>query len=227
MEEYDLTLGIDDAGRGPLVGPMSLAGCLVTKELEAEFKKLGVRDSKTLTDKKREELAEEIRKKAVSFFVNLTYPSEIDSRNAVGLNLNKIEAIKSAEIVNNLTKNVDKKIKVIIDCPSPNKTAWKAYLLRHIDRKDLNILCEHKADRDYVACSAASVLAKSEREKQVAILKEKLGIDFGSGYTSDSLTIEFLKNFSKQFKKDGIFRETWATFQDFKKEKEQKRLGEY
>ena len=55
-----LTLGIDDAGRGPVIGPMILAGCLIGPEIEKEFKELGVRDSKQLTPKRREELAEEI-----------------------------------------------------------------------------------------------------------------------------------------------------------------------
>ncbi len=223
-----LILGIDDAGRGPLIGPMAMAGCLVTKKLEKEFKKLGVKDSKMLTDNKREFLASEIRKKALRFYVTLVHPYEIDARASAGLNLNKIEAIKSAEIINYLTKDIHEQVRVIIDCPSTNREAWRRYLLQHIIKKEnLIIACEHKADRDYVACSAASVLAKSEREKQVSIIKKKIGKDFGSGYTSDPATIEFLKKYSQEHKKDGIFRESWATFQNHKKQKEQKKLGEF
>ena len=47
-----LLLGIDDAGRGPVIGPMVLAGCLIDEETEKEFKKIGVKDSKKLTQKK-------------------------------------------------------------------------------------------------------------------------------------------------------------------------------
>lgn len=207
---------------------MVLAGCLVTKKLEKEFKKLGVKDSKMLSPPRREFLASIIRKKALSFYVTLTHPYEIDARASAGLNLNKIEAIKSAEIINNLTKNIHELVRVIIDCPSTNKEAWKKYLLQHINKKENLILaCEHKADRDYVACSAASILAKSEREKQVALIKKQIGKDFGSGYTSDPITINFLKKYSKEHKKDGIFRETWSTFQNNKKQKEQKKLGEF
>ena len=51
--ERKLILGIDDAGRGPVIGPMVLAGCLITEETEKELKRLGVKDSKQLTKKRR------------------------------------------------------------------------------------------------------------------------------------------------------------------------------
>jgi len=223
-----LILGIDDAGRGPLIGPMTLAGCLVTKDIEKYFKEIRVRDSKLLSARTREYLAKKIREKAISYHITISHPSEIDARASAGLNLNNIEAIKAAKIINKLTKNKKEKIRVIIDCPSPNKENWRKYVLRHIHKnKNLIIACEHKADRDYVAVSAASVLAKSAREKEVAKIKKKIGKDFGSGYPNDPKTIEFLKKYSKEHKKDGIFRETWATFQNHKKQKEQKKLAEF
>ena len=70
-KDKQLILGIDDAGRGPLIGPMTLAGCLITEELEKEFKELGVKDSKMLTAKRREFLAGKIREKALAFHITL------------------------------------------------------------------------------------------------------------------------------------------------------------
>ena len=61
-QDFELVLGIDDAGRGPLIGPMALAGVLINPETEKEFKTLGVRDSKLLGARKREDLASIIRK---------------------------------------------------------------------------------------------------------------------------------------------------------------------
>ena len=56
-----LILGIDDAGRGPVIGPMLLAGVLVDSEIEKEFIKMGIKDSKTILPRKRSMLAEEIK----------------------------------------------------------------------------------------------------------------------------------------------------------------------
>lgn len=228
MEKEQLIIGIDDAGRGPLIGPMALAGCLVTPSIEKYFKEIRVRDSKMLTARTREYLAKKIREKAISYHVTLTPPSEIDSRAGAGLNLNKIEAIKAAEIINKLTEKIHEPVRIVIDCPSPNRETWRQYVVEHVvNKKNLTIACEHKADKNHVAVSAASILAKSEREKEVAKITKKIGKDFGSGYPNDPKTIEFLNNHGKEHKKDGIFRETWATFQNHKKQKEQKKLGEF
>ena len=226
-KEY-LILGIDDAGRGPLIGPMALAGCLINRETESEFKKLGVKDSKLLSPKRREYLAKIIKEKALRFHITLTHPYEIDSRAGAGLNLNKIEAIKAAEIINNIVRASDEEIRAVIDCPSPNRESWKRYVVEHVmKKKNLTIACEHKADRDHVAVSAASILAKSMREREVAKIKKKINKDFGSGYPNDPKTLEFLKKYASEHKKDGIFRETWATFKNHKNQKEQRKLLDY
>ena len=71
-----LTLGIDDAGRGPVIGPMILAGCLLKKDVEKDLQKLGVKDSKQLTQKRREFLSKIIKEKAETCETNITLPSE-------------------------------------------------------------------------------------------------------------------------------------------------------
>jgi len=228
----ELILGIDDAGRGPLIGPMALAGCLITKQTEKEFRKADVKDSKLILPKKRESLAKKIKKESLDYHVCTVSAKEIDSKIKSGTNLNKIEAIKAAEIINKITDSQKKnqKIRVIIDCPSINKKSWRLYVLKDIidsKKKNLIIQCEHKADRDHIAVGAASILAKSEREKQVAKIKKKIGKDFGSGYPSDPMTKEFLKKYAKKFNDSGIFRKTWATFKNHKKEKEQKNIMDF
>jgi len=207
---------------------MALAGCLITEELEKEFKELGVKDSKMLTAKRREFLAEKIREKALAFYVTLAFPDRIDNGIKNGTNLNKIEAMEAAEIINRLTENIEGPIRIVIDCPSPNKEAWKNQVVSYVHFTDnLRIACEHKADRDHIAVGAASILAKSARESEVAKIRKKIGKDFGSGYPNDPKTTEFLKNHGKEHKKDGIFRESWATFKNHKKQKEQKNLSDF
>ena len=188
----ELILGIDDAGRGPVIGPMVLAGCLVNKDTENKFVRMGIRDSKMLAPKKREAFAEEIKKSAFAFYEVLVSVDEIDGKRADNLNLNQREAVAAAQIINKLNKGKDK-IQVIIDCPSTNIPAWKEYLEKFLIAKtNLSVLCAHKADVNYVVVSAASILAKTRRDAEVKKLKEKLGVDFGSGYSSDPNTKKFI-----------------------------------
>jgi len=222
-----LILGIDDSGRGPLIGPMIMAGCLIDSELEKEFRQEGVKDSKKLTDRRREILAEIVKTKALSYRIIIISPREIDGRTNAGINLNRIEAIKAADIINKINQGLDK-IKVVVDCPSPNIEKWRNTLKAYIDKKDnLEFVVEHKADVNHIACSAASIIAKSQREKEVRKIKRAIGKDFGSGYPSDPVTCKFLKDYAKEHKKDGIFRETWATWKNNLGKKEQKKLDSF
>ncbi len=219
-----LILGIDDAGRGPVIGPMVLAGCLIEEKAEKELKNLGVKDSKQLTQKRREFLAEKIKGLAETFEVVLAYPKEIDETNKIGINLNMLEALKTAEIVNKINKGYAK-IKVIVDCPSVSIEKWKDFLKTKInDISNLEISCEHKADQNYVAVSAASILAKCARETEMTKLKEKYGNEIGSGYCSDELTAKFLKKHSQTYGDRGIFRKTWSTWKNVSSAAEQKKL---
>ena len=108
-----LLLGIDDAGRGPVMGPMCLAGVIIKEEDEAPFAESGIKDSKLLTAKKRDQLVGQIKEKAVSFKAILVTPIEIDTGFGMKLNLNEVEALTCGDIINELTsklKETDKEI---------------------------------------------------------------------------------------------------------------------
>ena len=225
----ELILGIDDAGRGPVVGPMVLAGCLIDKKIEKELKALGVKDSKQLTPKRREFLDEKIKELAETFEAVIIHPETIDGdlESPDRTKLNEVEAIACAEIINKINKGFNK-IKVVLDCPSTNLTSWGDFLKQHIDNlSNLEISCEHKADQNHIAVSAASIIAKNLREKEMTSLKEKYGKGLGSGYSSDPVTREFIKNHASKYKNDGIFRKSWKTWKDLNMEKQQKKLGDF
>jgi len=211
-----LVIGIDDAGRGPLIGPMILAGVLLDENSEAGLKKLGVRDSKQVLHPKRVELAKIIKETVLSYHITKTFPEQIDKMISEGTNLNTIEAIKTAEIINELNDEKQKgKIKVIIDCPSVNTKAWLGTLKKYIKNiSNLILACEHKADVNYVAVSAASIIAKVAREEEVSKLREQYKEygNIGSGYPADPLTKEFLKKQGKQLENSGLFRKSWKTW---------------
>lgn len=220
-----LTIGVDDAGRGPIIGPMILAGVFMDSDKEMLLKKEGVADSKLLPHVKRVSLKDFIIKNSISSEVVIAFPEEIDSAIDSGKNsnLNVLEAKKMAEVINKLNPK-DKKVRVIVDCPSINTVSWKAKLLTFIEHPDnLEIKCEHKADFNYPVVSAASILAKVRREEEVSKLKDKYG-NTGSGYPSDPATKEFLKTKGKEFAGSGIFRKSWATWKALFPEPKQQTL---
>ena len=217
-----LILGIDDAGRGPVIGPMVLAGCILEEETKKGLKALGVRDSKQLTQKRREFLEKIIKEKSKGFETVVISPEDIDKKNGDGINLNHLEALAAAEIINKLNKGKEK-IKVVIDCPSTSILKWTDCLKMNVENlSNLEISCEHKADRNHVAVSAASILAKCAREREMEKLKKEFGPEIGSGYTSDPRTKKFLaKNVGNHRK---IFRKSWSTWKKAHSDSCQKKL---
>ncbi|MEK6741739.1 MAG: ribonuclease HII [Nanoarchaeota archaeon] len=219
-----LILGIDDAGRGPVIGPMVLAGCLVDSETEKEFKKLGVKDSKQLTQKRREFLEKIIKEKVKGFETVVITPNEIDTSNKEGIKLNEVEALAAAKIINKLNPE-NEKIKVIVDCPSVSIKSWQDYLKMHIKNlSNLEVSCEHKADINHVSVSAASILAKSQREREMDKLKKEFGDEIGSGYGADPVTKKFLAKNAANPKHTKLFRKTWSNWQKANQDSKQKKL---
>jgi len=220
----ELILGIDDAGRGPVVGPMILAGCLMTDKAAKELKRMGVKDSKDLTHKRREFLVEKIKEKSEVYEVVIANPRDIDNSLENGTNLNEVEAKKAAEIINKINKGFGK-IKVILDCPSVSRVKWRESLLMKIkNMSNLEIICAHKADRDYIPVAAASILAKSQREAEMAKIREQFGEEVGSGYSSDDNTSRFVRENAEKHKDSGIFRRTWQTWKVSFRDRVQKKL---
>ena len=213
-------IGIDDAGRGPVIGPMILAGVLAETEDSEILKKWGAKDSKLLLPNKRAEIAEKI-KKNYKYHAEVTYSQEIDQ----STNLNYTEAIKAAKIINELTKDLNEPVEVILDCPSVNLVAWNNDVLKLLKRTDIILMrCEHKADFNYPIVSAASIIAKEKREEEVAKIKRDYGIDFGSGYPSDPKTKEFIKENYRNSRYKEIIRYSWDTVKKLVKGEKQKKL---
>ncbi len=208
----ELVLGVDDAGRGPVIGPMILCGCIVDKKHDKELRNIGVKDSKLVTPSRREFLEKKIKELAQSYELIVCSPEEIDITNSEGLKLNEFEAEHFAQIINKLNKG-DERLKVVVDCPSPTIKKWEDYLKKRVNNlSNLEVSAEHKADKNHIAVSCASILAKCERERQMDKIKEKFGSEVGSGYPSDPLTIRFLEKNAKKYQNEGIFRRSWITY---------------
>ena len=218
-EKEKLICGIDEAGRGPVIGSLFIAGALFNESDIPKLKEEGVKDSKLLLHKKRIELSKKIKEIAKKTKVIQIKPAEIDAAlESDHLNLNWLEAHKTAEIINSLKPD-----KAIIDCPSPNINAYKSYVRELLKNKDIELVVEHKADVNFPECSAASILAKCAREEEVAEIKKKYG-EIGPGYSSNEITQKFLReNWEKH---QEIFRKTWISWKNHKNAKNQKKLSE-
>lgn len=216
-----LICGIDEAGRGPVIGPLVMCGILIGDEEEIKLRKLKVRDSKLLTPKQREDLFEKIKKAAENYRIIIVEPAEIDSAlKSDHLNLNWLEAEKSAEIINFLSPD-----KAIIDSPSNNTEKYKQYLRKRLLNKNTELVVEHKADVNHPVVSAASILAKVTRDREIEKIKKLVGEDFGSGYSHDPVTRKFVERYHDKF--PGIFRESWSTHKTAADAKKQKKLDEF
>lgn len=190
--------GIDEAGRGPVIGPMVIA---VVCGVSDAFKSLGVRDSKLLTEYRREKILPDIFRIATHYEFHIVNEREIDE--AVSKNLlNDLEARHIASLMQIGNS-------YIVDCPDINEERFRQLLIRLSGIE--SIVAEHKADLNYPLVSAASIVAKVVREREIQKIKDEIG-DFGSGYPSDPRTIEFIRNY---FKEHGEMpphtRKSWKT----------------
>ena len=201
--------GVDEAGRGCVLGPLAVAGVSVDSTRLEELAALGVKDSKMLSPEQREALYPEIVRVCASVQVSRIPPKMIDryvSRGKKYRRLNYLETIHMAKVVDALA--VDE---VFIDAPDINPVRFTAELVELLTSRP-RIVAEHKADVNYAVVSAASIVAKVERDSDIAELRAVHG-DFGSGYPSDPDTIAFLESWMKANSSQPEFaRKSWKTW---------------
>ncbi|CEG13913.1 Ribonuclease HII [groundwater metagenome] len=237
-----ITSGIDEAGRGPVIGPMVMACCCFDENGIAKLKELNVKDSKQITPKRREFLEEKIKEIALKYIIKKISPVEIDETRKK-ISLNDIEAKEISEMLSELDKTMTNMPSVIyVDSPENiqenfTKKILKFYLANtrkfsksfdfenSLTKISVNIISEHFADSKYIEVSAASILAKVERDREIENLKKIYG-DFGSGYPSDPKTVTFLKNNESQIPRE-IIRKSWNVRFKEENNKDKKEKKEY
>ena len=212
-----MIIGIDEAGRGPVIGPMVISGVQIKKEDEQALKSLEVKDSKLLTPKRREELYKNIEKIADNIKTITIDAQTIDTlRKTKSLNVIELEAF--AEIINNLKAD-----KVYLDLPERNSD-FAERLKAKVKRK-IDLTAEHKADERYPVVSAASIIAKVTRDSIIKAIEKDIEEPIGSGYPSDPTTKQFLKNFYKKNKSFPPFvRHSWKTTKNITDQNKQSKL---
>ncbi len=201
--------GVDEAGRGPLFGPMVIAIASISREKEELLVRMGVRDSKALTPSRRRALRALLERVLDYYAVRVVEPAEVDEAVNKG-QLNLLEARIIAELVRRAASEVELEV-VYVDSPDPVPERFER-LLTSLIGEGVRVVAENGADAKYVVVGAASIIAKTERDRIVEELKRKYG-DFGSGYPSDPKTREFAERWLREHGEPPPFaRRSWSTW---------------
>ncbi|MEM2079989.1 MAG: ribonuclease HII [Nitrososphaerota archaeon] len=184
-----LIAGIDEAGRGSLVGPLVVAAVALPPNSVRTLRTLGVRDSKQLSRNNREKIYREIIN-LCPFVESIEIPPSVIDRytkRSGGPGINALEAAAAASLIEKIRPDI-----VYIDSPTRIAREFAKMINSRLEEDRCVIVCEHGADVSRPVVSAASIIAKVVRDNAIKSLKNRLG-DFGSGYPSDKKTISAIK----------------------------------
>jgi ribonuclease HII len=203
-------IGIDEAGKGPVIGSMFVAGVLNFEGLHS----LGVRDSKQLSPAKREVLAARIEAATEVYVLEMTAREIDDEREKRTMNEIMVECFSA--VIRHLQPD-----RAIVDAADVNPGRFGARLRARYEQESggsIEVISESKADVNYPVVSAASIVAKVHRDRSIRALEAKLGTRIGSGYPADQLTVAFLKEHLKGSGYEdipGYVRKSWKTVRSF------------
>ncbi len=192
--------GVDDAGRGSVIGPLVIAGVVMNQNKISVLKKIGVRDSKKLSPQRRTKLYSEIIEVVDSYYILKIHPRSIDA-SVKNHKLNLLEAKYMARVIKHLGADRSYVDSCDVD---PNRFGKAISLLS----ENHSIISSHHADSRFVIVSAASILAKVTRDRSITRLQKYN--DLGSGYPADPKTKRFLTTCYTQDKTFPTFvRKSW------------------
>jgi ribonuclease HII len=212
-----LIAGVDEAGRGCIIGPLVVAGIVVEEGNLRVLRQLGVKDSKLISPNKRETLFSKIMQLAENHHVVKLLPSEIDRAVECKRKLHKLNRLEAQTMTHII--NILKPDEVYVDAADVIEDRFKHHIQEGLTIKT-KITSRHKADKLYPVVSAASIIAKVERDREIAALREAYG-DFGSGYLGDKKTIQFLRQWMQTHPEyPSCIRQSWKTAKRIKGEKD-------
>ena len=225
-EKDTIILGIDEAGRGPVMGPMVYACAYWKEEYDDDIrKKFKFNDSKALKPAEREKMFEQIKSHPnIIRYELIILPSDYISREMLKrqkVSLNQISQ-DSAKTLIKMARDKGVNIrKIFVDTVGPADT-YQQYLKASLDDNTIEVKVQPKADATFECVSAASIVAKVTRDKQIENL-ELNDKDCGSGYPSDPKTKDWLKNnYDNVFGFGREVRFSWKTVDNMFKENNNK-----
>lgn len=209
--------GVDEAGKGSVLGPMVVAAVGVSSE--TRLSDLGVKDSKLLSPKERERLYAQIRRRCKVATVTID-AREIDAiRNE--MTMNACVARAHAQVIAKLSPSC-----AYVDACDVNCFRYAEMVKAHLSPV-CEIISEHHADEKFMVVSAASIVAKVVRDREITKHAKKYG-NIGSGYPSDPVTIRWLETYiGENSKPPPIARRSWKTVSIILAKKSQRSLLDF
>jgi len=209
--------GVDEAGKGSVLGPLVVAGIGVSSE--ERIADLGVKDSKQLAPGERERLYKEIRRLCRVATVMID-AREIDAIR-VEMTMNACVARAHAQVIKKIAPAC-----AYVDACDVNCFRYAEMVKGHLE-PPCEIVSEHHADEKYAVVSAASIVAKVVRDREIARLAKTYG-DIGSGYPSDPVTIRWLSGYIGEHPQPPpIARRSWKTVGALLAKKSQSSLADF
>ena len=209
--------GVDEAGKGSVLGPLVIAA--VSTPSEDVFDDIPVKDSKLIPAKERERLSSLIRKRCRVTTVKID-AHEIDAIR-LGMTLNTCVARAHAKAINRLVPDI-----AYVDACDVNPFRY-AEMVRSTLVRDCEIVSEHHADSTFKIVSAASIIAKVTRDREIRKLAKTYG-EIGSGYPSDPTTVAYLSSYIDEHRHPPpIARKSWKTVTAMIGKKEQSNLWQF
>ena len=214
-----MLVGLDEAGRGPVLGPLVIGVCCIPDDAQQVLLDQGVKDSKDLSATKRRQLEAWFLERCTDdgwFGTTVVMdPERIDlALQDQGLNWLEVEGFREA--LNRVPHRID--VRVIADACDVNTDRFTDRITNGIEAWPWNgssMVSEHKADENHPVVAMASILAKEERDRCIRALSTKIGFNVGSGYPSDPTTQQALHRLVLQSSIDENVRWGWATVKNF------------
>ena len=214
-----MLVGVDEAGRGPVLGPLVVGICMVPNDDEALLEKQGVKDSKFLSPRRRQELHDWFQHTASErgWFGGTVEFTAHDIDMALqndGLNWLEVRGFQQAL---ELLPSKDY-LEVILDACDVNAQRFANRVCQGLAEwpwHGASVVAEHKADSNHLVVAMASIIAKHERDRRVEEIGHRAGFPVGSGYPSDPTTKAALPMLCLQEGIDVDVRWSWATVERF------------
>lgn len=211
-DKHVLIGGVDEAGRGSIIGPLVIAGISIRQDRIMDLHHVGVRDSKMLTAKARASLFAIISEMVDSLCIYKIDCSVIDE-NVLSKGLNKLEAETMAYVIENLKADM-----VYVDSCDTNPRRYKNHIESRLITSKSKLYSMHHADSLNIVVSAASIIAKIVRDGEIQEIR-KTHCNIGSGYPSDEKTMRFIRNWVSEYKCAPRFaRKSWRPLRDMLEE---------